>query len=152
MRPWQVIFSGPARPRFRRRAARRNRRLLFEAFEDRSLLATLVNTGTAADVIYTLPATTNTAFLEDDGTSGNGTLQLRSSNGTFTTTVFANPTGSLTINRGNASDTITLNALPDFTAALTIGASTSPFGSITFAGGMTLGLNKSLVAYASGTI
>jgi hypothetical protein len=152
MRPWQVIFSGPARLRFRRRAARRNRRLLFEALEDRSLLATLVNTGTAADVIYTLPATTNTAFLEDDGTSGNGTLQLRSSNGTFTTTVFANPMGSLTINRGSASDTITLNGLPDFTAALTIGASTSPFSSMTFAGGMTLGLNKSLVAYASGTI
>src|SRR4051812_22724771 len=88
----------------------RQRRLVFERFEERALLATLVNTGTAADVVYTLPATADTVFLEDDGTSGNGMLQLRGAGGTFTTTVFANPTGSLTLNAGNVSDTITINA------------------------------------------
>src|SRR5262249_45742551 len=58
-----------------RAASARFRRLLFEHYESRTLLATLVNTGTAADVIYTLPATANTVFLEDDGVSGNGLLQ-----------------------------------------------------------------------------
>jgi hypothetical protein len=136
----------------RRRARARNRRLIFEAFEDRTLLAVLVNTGTAADVIYTLPATASTVFLEDDGVSGNGMLQLRTFSGTFTTTVFANPTGSLTINRGNASDKITINALPDFTASLTIGSAANPLSTITLAGAMTLASNKSFVANASGTI
>jgi hypothetical protein len=55
-----------------RRAATRNRRLIVEAFEDRWLLATLVNTGTAADVIYTLTATTDQIFLEDDARAATG--------------------------------------------------------------------------------
>src|SRR5687767_1840141 len=76
-------------------ASARHRRILIERLEDRSLLAQLINSGTAADVIYTLPASANTVFLEDDGTVSNGQLQLRSSNGTFDTTVFANPAGSL---------------------------------------------------------
>src|SRR5947209_7306478 len=143
--------SQPAMRR-RPRPKGRHRRVMLEQLEDRSLLAVLVNTGTAADVIYTLPPTADNVFLEDDGTSGNGMLQLRSSNGTFTKTVFANPTGSLTINAGNASDTITINALQDFTAALTIGAAASPLSTITFAGALRLGLDKSLTAYASGTI
>ena len=109
-------------------------------------------TGTAADVIYTLPATASTVFLEDDGASGNGMLQLRTSSGTFTTTIFANPTSSLTINRGNASDTITINALPDFTASLTIGSAAAPLSSVTFAGAMTLAADKSLAATVSGAI
>src|SRR5262249_28415164 len=153
-RLWQRPISGQAEPRSRRRfkAATRHRRPLFEVFEERSLLASLVNSGTVTDLIYTLPATANTVFLEDDGTSGNGMLQLRSSNGTFNTTVFANPTGSLTINRGNAADTITISALPDFTAGLTIGSTANPLSSITFAGGLTLAVNRSLSVNATGTI
>src|SRR4051794_25725721 len=58
--------------------ALRWRRLTFEHYESRVLLAVLSNTGTATDVVYTLPATANQVFLEDDGTSGNGMLQLRS--------------------------------------------------------------------------
>src|SRR5262245_42707582 len=65
---------------------KRRRRLILEHFESRTLLATLVNTGTAADVIYTLPATASDVFLEDDGTSGNGMLRLRTNSGTFDTT------------------------------------------------------------------
>src|SRR6185503_9050033 len=60
--------------------------------------------------------------------------------------------GSVTINRGNAGDTITLAALPDFSAGLTIGAVASPFQGITVSGPLTLATDKSLVALASGTI
>src|SRR5437763_1836350 len=102
---------GARQRRFARAAAARHRGVVFEPLEIRSLLATLTPTGTTADVIYTLPAAADSVFLEDDGTSGNGMVRLRSSNGTFDTTVFANPSGSLTINRGNAADNITVNGL-----------------------------------------
>ena len=42
--------------------------------------------------------------------------RLRSNNDTFESTTFADPTGSLTINRGNATDTMTMSDLPDFDA------------------------------------
>ncbi len=116
------------------------------------MLAALTNIGTAADIVYTLPAAVDTVFLEDDGTSGNGMLQLRSANGTFDTTVFANPSGSLTINRGNAADTLNVNALPDFSASLTIGSIGNPFSSIVFAGTLTLAADKNLSASTSGVI
>src|SRR5262245_31140714 len=77
-----------------RAAAVRHRRLTIEPLDDRSLLAPLVNTGSAIDIIYALPAGADAIFLEDDGVNGNGLLQLRSGNGTFDATVFANPTGS----------------------------------------------------------
>src|SRR2546421_5706306 len=108
-----------------RRGKRRNlgqqfasffRPLRVETLEERSFLATLTPTGTTSDVVFNLPATVDTVYLEDDGTAGNGISRLRSSNGTFASTTFTNPTGSLTINRGNPADTITVNALPDFTA------------------------------------
>ena len=50
----------------------------------------------------------------------------------------------MTVNRGSASDTVTLNALPDFSAGLTLGAAGSGFGSITFAGPLTLASGNSL--------
>src|SRR5206468_2699402 len=56
------------------------------------------------------------------------------------------------VNRGNAADTLTVPALPDFTAALTIGISANPFSTVTFTGAVTLAANKSLSAFASGTI
>ena len=89
---------------------------------------------TVTNLVFNLPAGPSTAFLEDDGTSGNGISQIRSGNGTFETTTFANPSGSLTINRGNAGDTLTVNALPDFTAGLTIGSAGGEFSTVTFAG------------------
>ena len=78
---------------------------------------------------------------KDDGDLNNFRLQLRSANGTFDTTSFPNPIGSLTINRGNASDKLTINALPDFTASLTIGSAANPLSTITLAGAMTLASN-----------
>src|SRR5450432_1937932 len=57
--------------------------------------AVLANTGSAANMVFNLPAGADDAILED---AGNGTMQLRSANGTFETTVFNSPTGSLTIN------------------------------------------------------
>src|SRR5262245_13303276 len=137
----------------RRLSVPRWRRLLVEQFETRSLLATLTNTGTAADIVYTLPAAAGIVFLEDDGISGNGLLQLRSYNGTFDTTVFANPTGSLTINPGNGGGSLKVNDLSaDFNAGLTIGAAGSEFSSVLFAGRLTLAANKSLSANAINAI
>ena len=91
------------------------------------------------DLVFNLPAAANTAFLEDDGTSGNRISRLRSGNSTFETTTFADPSNSLTLQRGNAADTITVAALPDFDRALTIGSGASPFGSATIAGTTTSG-------------
>src|SRR4051794_25015367 len=149
---WPIGARSDRRRRFARAAARRERRVMIEPLENRALLAALINAGTATDVIYTMPAGADTVFLEDDSASGNGMLQLRSGNGLFDTTVFANPAGSLTINCGDPADALTINSLPDFTATLTTGTSSSPFGSITFAGTVALAIDKSLTAFASGTI
>ncbi len=107
---------------------------------------------TIADLTFNLPGTASTAVLGDDGTTPNGISQISSSNGTFETTNFSNPTGSLTINRGTATDTLTVNALPDFNASLTLGSAGNPFSALTFAGAVTLAANKNLTANASGTI
>ena len=116
------------------------------------MLATLINSGTAIDIIFNLPGGPSDAFLEDDGTAGNGLSRLRSNNGSFETTTFANPTGSLTINSGHATDTLTLNTLPDFNASLTIAAAANLFSTVTFAGAVTLAANRSLSAQAFSTI
>ncbi|MFM9903006.1 MAG: choice-of-anchor Q domain-containing protein [Pyrinomonadaceae bacterium] len=114
-------------------------------------LEPISNTGTAADVIFNLPAgPTTPATLSDDGTTSNGMSRL--SGATFETTDFANPTGSVTINRGNAADTLTVNALPDLDSSLTFGAAGAEFASITFNGAVTLASNKNLEGYATGTI
>jgi autotransporter-associated beta strand protein len=117
-------------------------------------LEPISNSGSATDIVFNLPATASTAVLEDDGTTVNGIAQLRSSNGTFETTVFANPSGGVTINRGNAADTLTVNNLlaTDFNAGLTIGAAGNEFSTVTFAGGLTPAADKSVSANASSTI
>ena len=45
----------------------------------------------------------------------------RLSGANFEDTDFANPTGSVQINRGNAADTMIVEALPDLTSSLFIG-------------------------------
>ena len=82
----------------------------------------ITNTGTAADAIFNLPAGTVGASLEDDGTPGNNTVRLRSTNATFETTTFTVPTNSLTINAGGGTDTISTAAdfSGDFNVGLTI--------------------------------
>src|SRR6185436_12093810 len=68
-------------------------------------LEPISNSGTAADIVFNLPAGGNPAVvLGDDGTSSNGISRLSSP--TFETTDFANPSGSLTINAGDATDAI----------------------------------------------
>jgi len=66
----------------------------------------LINVGTAADVIFNLPVAVQNpdAVLSDDGVVGNNLSQLAGS--TFETTVFTNPTNSLTVNLGPNGDTI----------------------------------------------
>ena len=82
-------------------------------------LEPITNDGTVADAVFNLPDVANDALLEDDGTANNGLIQLRSANGTFETTIFANPTNSLTINGGSNTDSITVNALDDGFGPLT---------------------------------
>jgi Calx-beta domain/FG-GAP-like repeat/Bacterial Ig domain/TLD len=114
-------------------------------------LSPIINTGTGANVVFNLPASGNVqAILEDDGIGGNGLSTFRSSPTAFESTTFSNPTGSLTINRGSATDDLTVNALPDLTASLNIGTSVNPLDQLLFNGMVTLAANKSLNAYATG--
>ncbi len=113
-------------------------------------LEPLVNTGTASDVIFVLPATANIATLTDDGTASNGLTRLSGAN--FELTDFSNPTGSITILRGNSADTLTIGALPDLTASITIGTAATPFSALMFSGAVTLATDKNLTAFASGLI
>ncbi|HMQ04014.1 MAG TPA: Ig-like domain repeat protein [Pyrinomonadaceae bacterium] len=115
-------------------------------------LEPISNTGTVTDVIFNLPAAASNAVLEDDGTSGNGISRLRSAIGTFETTDFTNPTGSVTINRGNAADALTVSSLPDFDAAFAVGSATDPFDSVTFGGTVALTGANGMTVHASRTI
>jgi hypothetical protein len=69
-------------------------------------------TGTAASLTLNLPGSDNDAVLGDDGLIGNGLSEFRTTGPTTADFVFANPTGSLTINGGAEEDTITV--APDF--------------------------------------
>ena len=82
----------------------------------------LLNVGSVAHLIFELPASNNDVILEDDGIAANGMSQIRSGNGSFETTTFTSPTGSLTIhgNGGAFNDTFTVDSLPDFAAAATL--------------------------------
>jgi len=107
---------------------------------------------TVTDLIFNLPGTGSNAILEDDGTPANTFSTFREAASGFELTTFQNPSGSLTINRGNASDTVTINATPDFTAALTVGAAAFPVSSVTVAGALTLAANKNFTVYAANTV
>jgi uncharacterized repeat protein (TIGR01451 family)/CSLREA domain-containing protein len=113
-------------------------------------LEPILNVGTADDIIFNLPAGPNAITLADDGTSGNTNSKL--SGATIEAAFFTNPTGSLTINRGDAADTLAVNALPDLTSALTFGSGAQPFSTITFNGATTLATNKNLSANAASAI
>ncbi len=116
-------------------------------------LEPIVNTGTASDIIFHLPASGDVqAILQDDGISGNGLSTLRSNPNAFETTMFSNPSGSLMINRGSASDDVSLSALPDFDASLFIGSAALPLDSVVFSGAVALVADKNLVVNATGEI
>ncbi len=104
----------------------------------------LINAGTAADIIFNLPAGGNTAFLEDDGNPINNTSQLRSG-GTFELTAFNDPANTLTINGGSGNDALNI----DFSTTNPI-----PTGGLTFNGGnptVASGDLLALLAASSGT-
>lgn len=83
---------------------------------------------TIADLIFNLPVGSANDFrLEDDGNLTNGLNRIVSNGGTFETTLFVNPTGSLTINSGGLGDYFNLYQLDD--GYYTLGAP------ITFNGG-----------------
>jgi autotransporter-associated beta strand protein len=69
---------------------------------DYTHLKPIDNSGTAADIVFNLPAGAQ-ASLEDSGTATDGISQLRSLNNSFELTTFANPTNSLTINTAGNS-------------------------------------------------
>ena len=99
----------------------------------------LVNAGSIANAVFNLPGPATVATLGDDGTLANGLIRLSSSPATFEDTIFTAPTGSLTVNRGNAADTLALGNLSDFvaSASLTLGTSGAAFANISFGGTLT---------------
>jgi hypothetical protein len=102
-------------------------------------LEPVTTSGTAANIIFNLPAGTVGASLQDDGTAGNGIVQLASTNATFELTTFTAPSTSLTVNAGGGTDTITTAASfsGDFKAKLVI-AGTQATDSVTL-NALTLG-------------
>ncbi|MCX7421807.1 MAG: hypothetical protein NT013_19970, partial [Planctomycetia bacterium] len=76
---------------------------------------------TITDLVFNLPAGSANDFnLEDDGNLANGLSRIVSNGGLFETTVFANPTGSLTINAGGLGDYFNFYRLDNsFTAPVT---------------------------------
>lgn len=105
-------------------------------------LTPISNSGSATDVNFNLPDSTNILTLGDDGTAGNTLSRLSAA--TLPQLDFANPSGSLTFNSSSGDDRLTLNALPDFNAALNVGSTLSPFVSLSLAGAVTLAAGKSV--------
>ena len=84
-----------------------------------SALEQITDGGSSTNVVVNLPASGGVqGILEDDGTIGNGLSTLRSAPTVFVATNFANPP-ALAINRGSATDVVTVNTPADFTGSLT---------------------------------
>ncbi len=109
-------------------------------------LESISNAGTASDIVFNLPGNPNNIVLGDDGILTNNLSRLTSSPLTVDSTTFRNPTNSLTINRGNSSDVATVASLPDFSAAMTIGATGSEFSNVAFSGVVSI---ASIVGFAN---
>src|SRR5262249_12122456 len=105
-------------------------------------LSPISNTGTSSNIIFNLPSGDgdNQAILEDNGNLGDGLSQLRSGNGTFETTAFANPTASLTVNTGDDGETVTSARLDGgFTAPIAVnGGAGADRLEVDFAGGVNV--------------
>ena|GEM_PF-3885305 len=121
-------------------------------FED---ITPLTIDSTIADLTLALPiiedelADPTAAVLGDDGEVFNNLSRLASSNGTFETTTFAEPTNSLTILRGNSGDDLKINNLPDFDRSITVGAANADFDRLTFGSSVDLAAESNLTAYAT---
>ena len=115
--------------------------------------------GTAADLSITLPAGAYSITLGDDvgvqdpnGNTAN-TSALYDSTGpaySFEYTEFTNPTNSLTVLRGSATDNLTVFDLvtSGFSASLTAGTTTDRFASANILGAITLATSRTLSLYA----
>ncbi|MEQ1643582.1 MAG: LamG-like jellyroll fold domain-containing protein, partial [Pyrinomonadaceae bacterium] len=112
-------------------------------------LEPIANTGTAADVIMNLPAGGSVALLSIPVA---GTTRLESSPVTFETTDFATPSNSLTINPGNAADTISVGAMGSGYPSMTLGVTGNRFAAITHTGSTTFASNRNYTAFATGQI
>src|SRR5262249_19062909 len=99
-------------------------RLGLERLEDRLAPAapapiSVLGAATTIDLSTLTPASANILTLGPG--SAPGKLNITSNNGTFTSTDFLDPTGSLTTKLGNQGDTLTINAPdPAFNASLTV--------------------------------
>ncbi|MBX3293625.1 MAG: hypothetical protein KF881_12135, partial [Acidobacteria bacterium] len=111
-------------------------------------LEPISNTGTAADAIFNLPAgPTDPATLSD---LGGGMSRLAGA--TFEDTDFMNPTGSVSINRGNAADVLVVNALATGYPTLNIGTDLLPLRGLVFTGPITFAANSNLSVFATNGI
>jgi hypothetical protein len=103
-------------------------------------LEPLINTGTAAALVFTLTGGDDVAVLEDDDIVGgpNGRSLLRSVTGTFESTTFSSSAAlSLTINMGGGNDSLTISSLPEFTGALTVNGGGGTTDTVHFNGAAT---------------
>ncbi|MCA9180451.1 MAG: hypothetical protein KDA51_03340, partial [Planctomycetales bacterium] len=107
-------------------------------------LEPITNSGSVAEAIFNLPSAASEATLANDG------LGLKLSAAAFEDTYVTNPSVSLTINRGNAADTLTIGpAASNLTSALTVGSDSDPFSAITVSGAVALGASQDLAFYAA---
>lgn len=90
-----------------------------------------------ASRVFNQPAGGSAATLANSGAN----LLLSSAPVTFEEVLFAPPATSLTINRGNAADTLTTNSLTNLTSAFTVGTAVAPFAVINNTGTINLGTN-----------
>ncbi len=97
------------------------------------------------DYTFNLTAAGDQAQLEDEGTQGNNVVQIRSLNGSFETTIFQNPSSSLTINMFDGDDVFSVGngvAAPgDFTAALFVDGNADS-DTINLSGPLGIGANN----------
>ncbi len=115
--------------------------------------------GTAADLSITLPAGADSITLGDDigaqdpnGNTAN-TSALYDSTGpaySFEYTEFTNPTNSLTILRGSATDNLTVLDLvgSGLNSSLTVGTTTDRFANVNRGSAVTLAASRTLSLYA----
>src|SRR5262249_55436290 len=104
-----------------------------------SQLQPIIHTSIAVTALFNLPAAAGAAVLQDSGVAANP-IRLHSNNATFEDIDFTGPTGSLTINRGDANDTldITVASPGNLSAGLTVGSVAKPFDTITITSALSL--------------
>jgi uncharacterized delta-60 repeat protein len=104
----------------------------------------LLNVGSVNHLIFNLPVDT-----ESNATLANDDTSLKLNGVDFEDTTFPNPTGSLTINRGNVADTLTIGAtVSNLTSTLIVGSGSLPLHTILVDGALAL-LDKDVSLFAT---